>query len=161
MPRGMDGLCSRSAHRVVLSLPQEPSPGGDHSGMLPFSGQCSLLFYGSGANCRQPVWFGGDASAFSLPGTHPPHKHLLFLVLPRPRRSDACPEAAAAAFLPGEVMGTGSSAGLKGLLCLGPFSEMLPWEESEEVDSVHEAYREGIFESERLDFLFEMEKKVS
>lgn len=102
--------------------------------------------------CGGRVWL--------LPPRDPP-EHLLFLVLPRPRRSDACPEAAAAALLPGEVTGTGSSAGFRGLLCLGPFSEMLPWEESEEVDSVHEAYREGIFESERLDFLFEMKKKVS
>lgn len=79
-----------------------------------------------------PVLIAG--SQYGLGGMHlpspsqrpSPPKHLLFLVLPRPRRSDACPEAAAAAFLPGEVMGTGSSAGLKGLLCLGPFSEMLP-----------------------------------
>lgn len=102
------------------------------------------------------VWEGGRV--WLLP-PRDPLKHLLFLVLPRPRRSDACPEAAA--LLPGEGTGTGSSAGFSGLLCLGPFSEMLPWEESEEVDSVHEAYREGIFESERLDFLFEMEEEIN
>lgn len=99
---------------------------------------------------------GWNAFGFSLPETPP--KHLLFLVLPRPRRSDACPTAA---LLPGEVMGTGSSAAFRGLLCLGPFSETLPWEESEAVDSVQEAYRGGIFVSERLAFLLEMERKVS
>lgn len=87
----------------------------------------------------------------------PAPRYLLFLVLPRPRRSDACPVPVP---LPGEGMGTGSSAAFRGLLCLGPFSEMLPWEESEEVDSVQEAYREGIFESDRLDFLWERAKRI-
>lgn len=90
----------------------------------------------------------GNVSLFSLPE---PPEHLLFLVLPRPRRSGADP----AALLPGDGMGTGSSTGFRALLCLGPFSDMLPWEDSEEVDSVHEVYREGIFESDRLDFLLE------
>lgn len=75
----------------------------------------------------------------------------LFLALPRPRRSGA----GATAALPGAGMGTGSSIGFRALLCLGPFSDMLPCEDREEVDSVHEVYREGIFESERLDFLLE------
>lgn len=123
----------------MLSLTQEPSPGGDHLGELPLSGQCSLLFSAPVLIAGSQYGLGRMRLASPSHRPSPAPKHLLFLVLPRPRRSDACPEAAVAAFLPGEVMGTGSIAGLKGLLCLGPFSEMLPWEESEEVDSVHEA----------------------
>lgn len=96
------------------------------------------------------------------PPAAPPAPHLLFLVLPRPRRSDACPvPPSAATLLPGEGTGTGSAATFSGRLCRWPLSEMLPWEESEAVDSVHEAYREGSFESERLGFLLATEKVVS
>lgn len=93
------------------------------------------------------------------PPAAPPAPHLLFLVLPRPRRSDACPVPPSPALLPGEGTGTGSAATFSGRLCRWPLSEMLPWEESEEVDSVHEAYREGSFESERLGFLLAREKE--
>lgn len=85
----------------------------------------------------------------SVPVSPPePPGHLLLLVLPRPRRSGAGP-----AVLPGAGTGTGSSSGRRARLCLGPPSDRLPCEDSEEVDSVQEVYREGIFESERLDFL--------
>lgn len=62
--------------------------------------------------------------------------------------------AGTATFLSGEDSTVGMKADFKGLLCLGPFSEMLPWEESEPVDNVQVAYREGILDSEKLgDFL--------
>lgn len=77
-------------------------------------------------------------------------QHSLLLELPRPRRSGAGALAGT-----GTGTGTGSSSGRSARLCLGPDSDRLPWDDSDEVDSVHEVYREGIFESERLDFLLE------
>lgn len=86
-----------------------------------------------------------------VPVSLPEPPDLLLLVLPRPRRSGA----GASAPRPGQGTGTGSSSGRSARLCLGPASDRLPWEDSDEVDSVHEVYREGIFGSERLDFLLE------
>lgn len=77
-------------------------------------------------------------------------------MLPRPLLGGAvCPEALGVErFLTGEAKAVGTKADFKGRLCLGPFSKMLPWEETEEVDNVQVAHSEGILESGKLeDFL--------
>lgn len=64
--------------------------------------------------------------------------HLLFLMLPRPFRREPCPEAPGPAVLrTGLTMAVGTKTDLKGRPCRGSPSEMLPWDDTEEVDNVH------------------------
>lgn len=82
-------------------------------------------------------------------GLHRPypsaHPHSLFLVQPRPRRSAVCPRG---------------SAAFSARLWRCALSEALPWEDTDEADSVHEAYSAGSFESGTLGFLLAKEQNV-
>lgn len=63
-----------------------------------------------------------------------------FLILLRPFRRVLCPEVPRLAVLrTGLTMAVGTKTDLKGWLCRGSPSEMLPWEDREEVDNVHVA----------------------
>lgn len=61
-----------------------------------------------------------------------------FLMLLRPFRRDPCPKFLVVLFT-GLTTAVGTKTDLKGRLCWGSPSEMLPWEDTEEVDNVHVA----------------------
>lgn len=80
-----------------------------------------------------------------------------FLMLLRPFRRDPCPKAAEpAVFFTGLTMAVGTKTDLKGRLWRGSPSEMLPWDDTEEVDKVHVVQRPGPRESGKLEAFLKM-----
>lgn len=71
-----------------------------------------------------------------------------FLVLLRPLRREPCPGVVTAA--------VGTNTDLKGRLCRGSPSEMLLWEDTEEVDTIHVASGPGLRGSGKLDVFLKM-----
>ena len=67
--------------------------------------------------------------------------HLLFLMLLLPDlRREPCPKVPGlVVLLTGLTMAVGTKTDLKGRFCRGSPSEMLPWEDTEELDNVHVA----------------------
>lgn len=65
--------------------------------------------------------------------------HLLFLMLLRPdfRREPCLTVPGLAVLLTGLTTAVGTKTDLKGRFCRGSPSEMLPWEDTEELDNVH------------------------